>query len=268
MNAKKAIILYSGISIDCAPRVANLANYLMNTNYNVKLGGVVKINDSDEKFDDSLIFEFGGNSTLRKLLLAIIANFKLFFSLMREDLNNTIVYAINPLSGLVIYIISKFKNVKYVYETQEIFIGTNHNFFSGKWRPIWFFLEKKIAKSSHKFITNDQFRMRLLRRLYSVNQDKCDFIYNAPYHIDYCRRSLRDKYDLNSNEVIYSYCGVINKNRAVLEIVSAFNKANVPNSKLLLVGYYDDSFKGVLDSYIRDNDIVNVFLRGKLVITY
>lgn len=264
MNDKKAIILYSGVSIDCAPRIASLARYLVENNYDIKLGGVVKVNDVDDAFDNSLIFEFGGNNIFRKVLSAIIASVNLFFSLLREDFNNTIVYAVNPISGLVIYIISKLKKINYIYETQEIFIGTNHNFFSGKWRSIWYFLEKKIAKSSSKFITNDQFRMRFLRRLYSLEQDKCDFIYNAPYHSDYCRKSLRDKYGLSSKEIIYSYCGVINKNRAVLEIISAFNKSNVPNSKLLLVGYYDERFKDMLDSYIIANNIANIFFTGKV----
>jgi len=38
----KIIILYSGLSINCAPRVENLAKELEFQNRNVSIGGIVK----------------------------------------------------------------------------------------------------------------------------------------------------------------------------------------------------------------------------------
>ena len=70
----KIIILYSGLSINCAPRVENLAKELEFQNRNVSIGGIVKNNDIiefrkakcdfREQLKEDKHYEYGGGVSI------------------------------------------------------------------------------------------------------------------------------------------------------------------------------------------------------------
>ncbi|MCG2835703.1 hypothetical protein L6J37_02365 [Photobacterium sp. WH77] len=258
------ILLYSGISLNCAPRVESLVDELKKKNLKVRIGGVVKQNDLNQDYDTSFVNIFNGNNAAGKLVNVIVAYLNLIFCLYRNRNQIDLIYAINPISGLAAYFLFKLTGTKYVYETQEIFIGTKHRFFTGRWKPLWFKLESMVARSAQKFIATDQYRMKFLRRLYKINYEKCDYLYNTTYKNKYDRCSLRNKHSIDNEKYIVSYCGAIIKNRSINEIMIAFKKANLNNSILYMVGYFDEKFKIELDALVDSIGLTNVVFTGKV----
>ncbi|MNV49166.1 hypothetical protein D3C71_1411100 [compost metagenome] len=83
-----------------------------------------------------------------------------------------LIYAVNPIPGLIAAVFKKFKSIEYIYETLEIFCGLDYFPYSKKYRPIWYFLEKMTINNSLKSFTTDEFRVKFLRRLLKVKKDK------------------------------------------------------------------------------------------------
>ena len=102
---------------------------------------------------------------------------------------------------------------------------------------------KEIINNSYKIITvSDYIKERVLEignieseRIITV-LNSIDFKMLSDSEYKEQRTKTRQKYNINDNEIVYAYSGRISSEKGILELVKAFNKANVPNSKLMIIG--------------------------------
>lgn len=102
---------------------------------------------------------------------------------------------------------------------------------------------KEILDKCYKVITVSDF---IKNRVVDIdkNQNKKVFtIYNSidfeTYNEDKYlknRSEYRNKYGINDNDYVYVYSGRLSKEKGILELIKSFNKINVPNKKLLIIG--------------------------------
>lgn len=102
---------------------------------------------------------------------------------------------------------------------------------------------KEIINNSYKIITvSDYIKERVLEignieseRIITV-LNSIDFKMLSDSEYKEQRIKTRQKYNISDNEIVYAYSGRISSEKGILELVKAFNKANVPNSKLMIIG--------------------------------
>lgn len=54
--------------------------------------------------------------------------------------------------------------------------------------------------------------------------------------IDHYKKKSREKYNIGDNDFVYAFSGRLSKEKGPLELIKAFNKIEVPNKKLLIIG--------------------------------
>lgn len=100
---------------------------------------------------------------------------------------------------------------------------------------------KEIIEKCYKIITvSDYIKDRVIE---SFDNDKTFTVYNC---IDFNefdedeykknRRDIRNKYDIDENDIVFVYSGRLSPEKGVLEAVKAFSKTNLSNAKLLIIG--------------------------------
>lgn len=101
----------------------------------------------------------------------------------------------------------------------------------------------EILKKCYKVITvSDFIKNRVLEiDLNCSNKvitvyNSIDFKFFSDNEIKKNRNEIRKQYNISNDAFVYAFSGRISKEKGPLELVKAFNKINVPNKKLLIIG--------------------------------
>lgn len=102
---------------------------------------------------------------------------------------------------------------------------------------------KEILANCYKVITVSDYIKNRVLEIDKTKGEKVITIYNSidldnipnSKKVEY-RNEIRKKYNINKNDFVYAYSGRISKEKGVLELVQAFNKINIENKKLLIIG--------------------------------
>lgn len=161
-------------------------------------------------------------------------------------------------------------NCKLIYDSHEIFLATLNQFYPKDAHFIKTFLfnilifvsqklgkqvEKKYIKKTDFFITVNESIALFFQKEYHVK--KVYSIKNCPEKISYNREELiniRQQYQLNNDEVLFLYQGVINYGRALDIFINAFAKAP-SNYHFFIIGY--GHLKEDLEKLVRQLGIDN-----------
>ena len=148
------------------------------------------------------------------------------------------------------YKIAKKLNSKLVYDSHEIYIETLNQFFPSKAsfvKSIIFssllkvmklhgsFIEKKIIKESHYFITVNDSLLNYFKKKHEI-KNSC-VVMNFPYlnKADFKKIDLLKKNNWNNSAKLLLYQGVINKGRGI-DIIIKTLKILPGNFKLIIIG--------------------------------
>jgi len=101
----------------------------------------------------------------------------------------------------------------------------------------------EILENCYKVITVSNFINMRVVEINKKYKNKVITVYNSidfdtindDDYIKY-RNYYRNKYNIDKNDYVYAFSGRISKEKGVLELIKAFNKINVPNKKLLVIG--------------------------------
>lgn len=137
---------------------------------------------------------------------------------------------------------------------------------------------KEILKYCYKVITVSNFIKNRVLDIDKTSINKVVTVYNSidfdsisKEESDNYRNIIREKYGINNNDFVYAFSGRISKEKGVLELVKAFNKANIPNKKLLIIGgiWYGskrtNSYLNELQSISGDNIIYTGYVEHKYI---
>lgn len=227
-NSETAVILYFGVGIQTTPKIQLIKSTLEKKYKNVLISGITA--RPFEPGSKHNVISVTSKNKLTKVLNSVSAIIKLCHWLNKQSPD--LIYAINPVPGLIASIFKKIKNTKFIYETLEIFSGIEYFPYNKRYRPIWYFIEKTAIRNSEKTFTTDEFRVKFLRRYFNVATQKISFTYNtnkAP--------TTTEKYSKPSS-IVLSYCGGVYPGRQIDEIISAFSclKNKEHSAKLIIAG--------------------------------
>lgn len=175
----------------------------------------------------------GGGYGSHILLLAyplwmIVLFCNLLFS---RSLKKYIIIAINFECGLPLYLISKIRNVPYIYEVYDEF-AISHNF------PL--LVKKMLIKLDHRIMRKARFVIHVDANRITYNQCKTVIIENSPYDY-YCGKDIN--YDLMKHS--FAIVGNISRTRGIDQIYLFAQKH--PEISFLLAGtFYDSIYKKML----------------------
>lgn len=102
---------------------------------------------------------------------------------------------------------------------------------------------EEILSASYKVITVSNFIKEKVLEINPNCRDKIVTVYNSidfeklekEEYINY-RNSYREKYKIDKTDFVFAYLGRISKEKGPLELIKAFNKVNISNKKLLIIG--------------------------------
>lgn len=139
----------------------------------------------------------------------------------------------------------------------------------------------KILSSCYKVITVSNYIRNRVIEIDKNAENKVFTVYNSidfenlnDNLINNYRKSTREKYNIKDNDFVYAFSGRLSKEKGPLELIKAFNRINVPNKKLLIIGGtwygtkkrndYFDELKSISDDfiiytgYIKHSDIIKI----------
>ncbi|MDY0282170.1 MAG: glycosyltransferase [Salinivirgaceae bacterium] len=155
---------------------------------------------------------------------------------------------------------------KLIYDSHEIFTGTINQFFPDNATffkslvfksLIWFMTsmgnraEKKLVKKADYFITTSQsFKSYFSKKF---NRDDIKIVMNCPSTQEVLRAyDFRKHFDLKENDFVVLFQGVLNKGRALFELVEAM-KYTSANIKLVFLG--DGMLKPLLQNKVNNTNM-------------
>ncbi len=102
---------------------------------------------------------------------------------------------------------------------------------------------QEILKRAYKVITVSDFIKSQVAKINNDYVSKIFTIYNSndfdelsEREYETYRKDIRKKYNLEIDDFVYAFSGRISEEKGPLELVKAFNRANVSNKKLLIIG--------------------------------
>jgi glycosyltransferase involved in cell wall biosynthesis len=223
-----AVILYFGVGIETTPKIALIKSTLEKQYEKVTIAGITANHYSSTE-PHKVIAVSAKNKPL-KIFKSVTGILKLCHWINKTP--PQLIYAVNPIPGLIAAVFKKFKSIEYIYETLEIFCGLDYFPYSKKYRPIWYFLEKMTINNSLKSFTTDEFRVKFLRRLLKVKKEKITYTYNTNSQAHILPEQAK------SQPTILSYCGGVYPGREIDKIIRAFSllKTSTPNIRLIIAG--------------------------------
>ena len=140
---------------------------------------------------------------------------------------------------------------------------------------------KQILSSCYKIITVSDYIKNRVIEIDECAKDKVFTVYNS---IDFedleetiiknYKEEIRKKYNISNNDFVYAFSGRLSKEKGPLELIKSFNKIDVPNKKLLIIGgtWYGSKKKNdylkqlhaisddlvIYTGYIKHNDILKL----------
>jgi len=223
-----AVILYFGVGIETTPKITLIKHTLEKQYEKVIISGITANHYSS--IEPHNVIAVSAKNKPLKILKSVFGILKLCLWLNKES--PKLIYAVNPIPGLIAIVFKKLKSIEYIYETLEIFCGIDYFPYSKRYRPFWHFLERKTINNSLKSFTTDEFREKFLRRLLKVNKDKITYTYNT----NSLSHTLPEQ--VKSQPNILSYCGGVYPGREIDQIIRAFAilKKSTPNIRLIIAG--------------------------------
>lgn len=223
---KRTILFIFPSSVD-AVRLQKFAQFFCQHNYTLEFIGWNRYPNkiyTDNKFSSiQFLIKGGGEGTRILPLLYIWFITKLFFVLLfKKGLNDKILFAINFESAFVLWCISKFRPIRYVYDIWDE-LAISHKFPSWVKTCIRFF-DKKIRKASCFYIHVDE------NRVSDIDSENYIIIYNSPF--DY----IKNKQGKNSYNNSFAVTGWLNDTRGLKSILH-FAEKN-PLIKFIVVGEF------------------------------
>lgn len=102
---------------------------------------------------------------------------------------------------------------------------------------------KEILSLCYKVITvSDYIKNRIIEidadaenRVFTV-YNSIDFKKLDEVTINNYKKEVREKYNIGAKDFVYAFSGRLSKEKGPLELIKAFNKIDVPNKKLLIIG--------------------------------
>jgi len=269
LNNKSIIVLFAGYSVNNTPKLKNLINSLKKEGYEVSLFGIVKHLSYDlVNVNVTHLYSKGNKQGIIKIVAVSYYVLKLIFALVFTQ-KNSMIYTINPVSGIIALVSSAFSSKIYIYESHEMVFGLNYPYFRGKWRHFWSFIEKNIVKRSEYFFTTDAYRLKFIRRYYKIKNDNIGYILNVPPIASSVGEKEKNQIKFNfEDQFVVSYCGGIIEGRGIESIIEAFAEFQKETKKsvLLLAGSIEDNYQELLINQIKKSGINSnkVIFTGKL----
>lgn len=216
MDSKKhsgtAVILYFGVGIETTPKLALIKKTLEKKFSSVIIAGITATPYISE--EPHKVININSRSKPLKIIQTFIAILKI--SLWLNKTSPQLIYAVNPIPGIIARAFKKIRSIPYIYETLEIFCGIDYFPYSKKYRPIWSFLERVTINNSLKSFTTDEFREKFIRRLLKLKNNKLTYTYNT----NSSSQALPALSDTSPK--ILSYCGGVYPGREIDQIIRAF----------------------------------------------
>lgn len=167
-----------------------------------------------------------------------------------QNKNYDIVWANDLPTLLPAAKIADNKNAKLVYDSHEIYIETLNQFFPLKssffkhliFRTLLSFMkhhgkkiESKLVKKTDYFITVNDSILAYFQSIYAIKNGRS--IMNLPYKNISASSpiNIRRKFDLNSNDIICLYQGVLNEGRGLKRMIEAIKRSET-HIKLIIIG--------------------------------
>ncbi len=162
--------------------------------------------------------------------------------------------------------------LKLIYDSHEIFIETFNQFYPSEgikgliWSGLIFGLKKFHHRKESEFITKIDRMITVNSSLENYFKEKfkvdSEAVYNVPFLEDTERNvSIREKLNLDENDKIILYQGVLNDGRGLTQLVETFSFLPA-NYHLVIIGY------GVLENKLKklaaDLKLKNVHFLGKV----
>ena len=186
-----------------------------------------------------------------------------------------LIYTIGA-SGAFSPIIKRVLNKPIVHHLVVTWQTGLHN-IENKWdlkEYAWFIplipLNKLSALNADKIITLCTFFKKEAIKYYNLNEERIVVIPNG---VDIPERremttNVREKYGIHEKDIVFLFVGGTQKRKGINELIKAFNLANIPNKKLIIVGeitkdfqlsYKNKDFKGKV---ILAGRVSNEILKG------
>lgn len=257
----KATIVFIGSSVTNTPKL-NCIKKTLGLRFDEV--DIIALVNKDKTLDESVqLFEFGSKWRLLSLVRFIYGYFRILWHVLRNSGN--FYYSVNVLSGIILYISSRVSRCKYFYESLELFYGLSYFPFAPRCRKIWRFVERRVMIGAlHVFMT-DEFRVKMTRRYYKINNNKFNFLYNvAEFDVSTGQNNGSGESVIPQQakgKFVFSYCGGVSRNRFIENIVEAFSLVDDPNSLLLIVGGFKGLTEDDLSKYVSDG------VKGRVVFT-
>lgn len=228
-NKKRtAVIIYFGVSIQTTPKVLLIKSTLEKEYEDVIITGITArpyLSGNNYK-----IIPIESKSRIRKVLSSAKAIIEICHWIGKKK--PSLIYAINPIPGLIAAFFKRTLSINYIYETLEIFGGIDYFPYNRKYRKLWYQIEKIAICTSEKSFTTDEFRLKFLRRYFKVKDEKLSFTYNTN------KATTISSNHINKKKLILSYCGGVYPGRQIEEILQTFSllKETHPTAKLVIAG--------------------------------
>lgn len=165
--------------------------------------------------------------------------------------------------------LAKYYKARLIYDSHEIYLGTLNQFYSDniyflkRWvliiimkfiRAFGFFVEKKLVKQADYFITTSVSFLNYFKNIYPIRNSLV--VMNCPPTKDLAKPiNLKKQLNIPENSPLFVFQGVLNKGRAINELLEAMRLVNV-KIHLLIIG------KGMLKNnildFIEENKIKNI----------
>ena len=140
---------------------------------------------------------------------------------------------------------------------------------------------KQILSSCYKVITVSDYIKNQVIEIDEGAKSKVFTVYNSidfeeleETTIQNYKKEIREKYNISDNDFVYAFSGRLSKEKGPLELIKSFNKIDVPNKKLLIIGgtWYGSKKKNnylkqlysisddlvIYTGYIKHNDILKL----------
>lgn len=187
-----------------------------------------------------------------------ISLFRLY-NLFRKD-KPQIVHSITPKAGLLTMLAGKLAGVPIRMHT---FTGLVFPSKTGLMQKILIWMDRLLCWSAthiypegegvKKDLINYKITNKPLKILANGNVNGIDIDYFSKTHFSEEEiRSLKNKLGISDSDFVYVFVGRLVKDKGINELVQAFSKLKTQNSKLLLVGSFEEELDPLLPETIQE----------------
>lgn len=209
-----------------------------------------------------------GKGTLIRFIRYLFSCFKYYFwGIKSRDIDVIFCESTPPILGIVAVLIKKYLKVPMVYNLQDIFPDSLVLTGLSSKDSIFWKIGKKIENyiynhSDHIITISEDFKKNILGK--NVPTSKISVVYNwvdehAVIPVPRDQNILYERYSLDYKKFYVTYCGNIGLSQNIQMLIEvAKDLENIEEIQFVLVG--DGAYKKVLESIIKERDIINITL--------